>query len=172
MPQLRIFKFGGASVRDAKGLRNIGYILKLYAGESLVIVISAMGKTTHGLEKVVENYFSKSGLALACLNEIEKYHIRVLDELFSEKNHAVFKEVINIFEKLQFVLKSPPCMNYDYEYDRIVSYGELISTLIVSHYLNSAGIRNRLFDVRQLLKTDDTYREAKVNWQKTIEDFR
>jgi aspartate kinase len=164
---MRVFKFGGASVKNAAAVRNVAEILKQYPDGKLVIVLSAMGKTTNGLEKVVKSYFFEDGKTVSHLNEIKIYHYGLTEELFPHKEHPVYKALNDLFATLESYLKKPHSNNFDLEYDQIVSYGEMLSTCIMHHYLTEAGISNNLFDVRQLIKTDDTFREGKIDWDLT-----
>lgn len=164
---MRVFKFGGASVKNAAALRNVAEILKQFPDENLVMVLSAMGKTTNGLEKVVKSYFFEDGKTDLHLNDIKTYHYTLAEELFTSKNHPVYAALNDLFTLLDLYLSKSHSKDFDYEYDQIVSYGELLSTCIMHHYLTEAGISNKLFDVRQLIKTDNTFREGKVNWDTT-----
>lgn len=161
---MKVFKFGGASVKDAGSVRNIASILKSYP-EKLVVVISAMGKTTNALERVLHAYMSgdKAGL-LAELNTIREYHEQIAKALIPDVKHALFVELRNIFTGLEKKMESPPASSYNQEYDQLVSWGEIISTIIVSNYLSFAGVANQWTDARQYLKTDGTFREARVDW--------
>ncbi|MBI2966982.1 MAG: aspartate kinase [Bacteroidetes bacterium] len=170
----KVFKFGGASVRDAAGVRNVAGIINRYPDENLVVIVSAMGKTTNALEKVVKSYFGKSGDAVKFLDEIRQNHFGIINELFSGTKSPVFSKVGSLFVLLDGILKNTPSEKYDFEYDKIVSFGELLSTVIVSEYLTLAGIENRWADVRTLIKTDNTFREATVNIDrsaKLIQDY-
>lgn len=164
---MRVFKFGGASVKNAVAVRNVAEILKQFPDGNLVMVLSAMGKTTNGLEKVVKSYFFEDGKTYFHLNEIKIYHYTLTEELFPNKEHPVYSALNDLFTSLEFYLSKPHNSNFDLEYDQIVSYGEMVSTCIMHHYLTEAGISNKLFDVRQLIKTDDTFREGKVDWDST-----
>lgn len=164
---MRVFKFGGASVKNAVAVRNVAEILKQFPDGNLVMVLSAMGKTTNGLEKVVKSYFFEDGKTYFHLNEIKIYHYTLTEELFPNKDHPVYSALNDLFTSLEFYLSKPHNSNFDLEYDQIVSYGEMVSTCIMHHYLTEAGISNKLFDVRQLIKTDDTFREGKVDWDST-----
>ena len=161
---MKVFKFGGASVKDAGSVRNIASILQSYPDE-LVVVISAMGKTTNALERVLYAYMSgdKAG-SLAELNNIREYHEQIAKALIPDEKHMLFGELGNIFTGLERKMDSPPNSSYNQEYDQLVSWGEIISTIIVSNYLSFAGVANQWTDARQYLKTDGTFREARVDW--------
>lgn len=163
---MKVFKFGGASVKDAAAVKNAGEILKQFSGEPLVVVISAMGKTTNGLEKVVNACFKKTGEALSILEEIKNFHEKIMEELFINSKHAVYEKVNNLFVEIEWVIEDEP-RSYDFIYDQIVSFGELISTTIVSAWLNDNGVGNSWLDIRDCLLTDNNYREAKVDWNQS-----
>jgi len=164
---MRVFKFGGASVKNAAAVRNVAEILKQYPDGKLVMVLSAMGKTTNGLEKVVKSYFFEDGNAFSHLNDVRTYHYGLTEELFPHHEHPVFTALNELFTTLESYLIKPHGNNFDLEYDQIVSYGELLSTCIMHHYLTEAGIVNKLFDIRQLIKTDHTFREGIIAWDTT-----
>lgn len=162
---MKIFKFGGASVKDADSVRNVASVLKRFPGEKIIVVISAMGKVTNSLETFVDALCIKKGQSgLDILNRIRKYHFAIIEDLFPDPSHVVYAEVNALFAALE---KFVPSGFYNKDYDQIVSQGEIISTKIVSAYLNEAGIKNSWLDVREVVKTDDTYREGKVDWEKT-----
>ncbi len=163
---MKVFKFGGASVKDAEAVKNMASILKLFPGEKLVVVISAMGKTTNALERVVKAHCKQTGEATALLNEVKQYHAEIMDALFSDTNAPVYTKVNNLFVEVEWTLEEQP-REYDFVYDQIVSVGELVSTTIVSAYLDAQGIANRWLDIRDCLLTDNTYREGKVNWEES-----
>ncbi|PCH99194.1 MAG: aspartate kinase [Bacteroidetes bacterium] len=164
---MKVFKFGGASVRDAEAVRNVAAVLKLYAGEEIVVVVSAMGKMTNALEEIAYSYVNKKEDTKKLLQGIKRYHLEILEELFSDKSRPIFEQVNNAFVEIEWILEDEPIKGYDFEYDQIVSVGELISTKIVSALLTETGINNKWVDVRDFLKTDNTYREAKVDWELT-----
>jgi aspartate kinase len=164
---MRIFKFGGASVKDADGIKNVFSVLEKVGHEDTLLVISAMGKTTNALELVIKNYFEKSGELNSSLQDVRKYHNQILLDLFDDENHEVFYAVNSHFADLEYFIRSNKSPNYNFVYDQVVSYGEIVSTTIVSHYFNYAGLKNNWIDVRNFIKTDATYRDAEVNWEKT-----
>jgi len=164
---MRIFKFGGASVKDAEGIKNVFSVLEKVGHDDTLLVISAMGKTTNALELVIKNYFEKSNELHASLQEVRKYHNQILMDLFDDEEHDVFYAVNSHFADLEYFIRSNKSPNYNFVYDQVVSYGEIISTTIVSHYFNHAGLKNNCIDVRSFIKTDNTYRDANVDWEKT-----
>ena len=169
---MRVFKFGGASVKDAEGVKNVLQVLNKVGYKDTLIVISAMGKTTNALEAVVKNYFDKSKELLASVQDVKKYHNQILLDLFDNEQHIVFKNINNLFLQLEQFLHQNKSPNYNYVYDQIVSFGEIISTTIVSAYLNEKGIDNEWIDARTLIKTDNTYRDALVNWDTTLKQIQ
>jgi aspartate kinase len=166
---MRIFKFGGASVKDADGIKNVFSVLEKVGLEDTLLVISAMGKTTNALELVIKNYFEKSNELHSSLQDVRKYHNQILLDLFDDEEHDVFYAVNSHFADLEYFLRSNKSPNYNFVYDQIVSYGEIVSTTIVSHYFNHAGLKNNWIDVRNFIKTDNNYRDAEVDWEKTQE---
>ena len=164
---MRIFKFGGASVKDAEGIRNVHNVLQTVGFEDVLLVVSAMGKTTNALEVVIKNYFDKSPELQSSIQEVKKYHNQILLDLFEDDKNAVFKDVNSLFTELDHFVSQNKSPNYNFVYDQIVSFGELISTTIISHYMGFSGIKTQWIDVRTLIKTDANYRDANVNWDTT-----
>ncbi|MCO5234562.1 MAG: aspartate kinase [Chitinophagales bacterium] len=173
---MKVFKFGGASVKDAAGVKNVADIIKRFGDEKILIVVSATGKTTNALEEVVNAYLKNTDELQDKIKVIKDNHYNICKGLFSDESHAVYQQLNDIFYDLEkFVSKDRPDSN-SYVYDQIVSVGEMISSVILSQYLNYAGVKNSWLDVCKVLKTDDTYREAIINWedstQKTNEILR
>lgn len=165
---MKLFKFGGASVKDAAAVRNVAQLLRNYQQQPLVVVISAMGKTTNALERLTDAYYTgNTELAQQVLDEVRTYHTALLDELFTDKTHPVYTDIHNTFVEVEWAIEDAPTHTYDCEYDQIVSLGELLSTKIVSHYLTHSGVNSQWWDVRDFIKTDNTYREGKVDWTLT-----
>ncbi len=164
---MRIFKFGGASVKDANGIKNVMSVLQKVGHDDVLLVISAMGKTTNALEVVIKNYFEKSTEFHASLQEVRKYHNQILLDLFEDEEHDVFFAVNSHFADLEYFLRSNKSPNYSFVYDQVISFGEIVSTTIVSHYFNEKGLKNNWIDVRNFIKTDNTYRDANVDWEQT-----
>lgn len=165
---MRIFKFGGASVKDAEAVKNVLEILQKTEAKKLLIVVSAMGKTTNALEKVVAKYLEEHTIP-EDLEKIEDSHRKTALELFQDPHHQVFQRLKNLFGELRSFLNHNKSSRYDFVYDQIVSYGELASSLIVSEFLNSENYYNTWTDAREIIKTDSTYRDAQVNWEETQE---
>lgn len=164
---MKVFKFGGASVKDADGIKNVYDVLQKVGHDDVLLVISAMGKTTNALEVVIKSYFDKGADLQASVQEVKKYHNQILMDLFDEEDHAVFTAVNKLFADLEQFLKQNKSPNYNFVYDQIVSFGEILSTTIVSHYFNHSGLKNQWIDVRELIKTDNNYRDASVDWDVT-----
>ncbi|WP_419701617.1 aspartate kinase [Mucilaginibacter sp. NFX135] len=165
-----VFKFGGASVKDAGGIINLASVVKKYTGDQLLIVVSAMGKTTNALESLTRAYVDQSDNMHLIYEGIKQYHFDILHELFEPK-HPVFDEIANTFVEIDWMIEDEPQDDYDFIYDQIVSIGELVSTRIISAYLNKEGLKNQWLDVRGYIHTDNTYREGIVQWDKTRESI-
>ena len=164
---MKIFKFGGASVKDADGIKNVYDVLQKAGYEDVLLVVSAMGKTTNALEVVIKNYFDKSPELNSSVQEIKKYHNQILLDLFEDDTHPVFASVNEQFADLEYFLAHNKSPNYNFVYDQIVSYGELISTNILSHFMNFMNIKTQWLDVRNFVKTNANYRDAEVDWELT-----
>lgn len=167
---MKVFKFGGASVKDAAGVRNVASLLQSVGYENTCIVVSAMGKTTNALEEVVKRYFEEQDFEKT-INEVKEQHIALATELF-DNPAEVSNEISQFFDDIVSFLRRNKSPNYSYVYDQVVCCGELISTKIISMYLNSIQINNEWLDVRDYIKTDNTYREGKVNWALTEESIK
>ncbi len=164
-----VFKFGGASVKNADAVRNIIGILKNYKGH-IVVVVSAMGKTTNNLERVIECYVNKDEAGLNQeLKALKEYHLEIINDLFEDKKHPVFGDVESVLDDLNRILGKEPSLNFDHDYDQIICFGELLSTKIIAHYLQFQNIKAEWKDVRFSIKTNNAYREARVNWEVTKE---
>ncbi|MFK8007477.1 MAG: aspartate kinase [Saprospiraceae bacterium] len=163
---IKVFKFGGASVKDAEAIRNVASILKGYQKEHLLVVISAMGKTTNALEKVVHAFFDKKENAKDLLKEIQNKHLEISKELFGED--ADFeKEIAKLIIPVNRLLGKENKKGYDFVYDQVVSLGELLSTKLIATFLFKEKLSNHWLDARKIIKTDNTYREGNVNWEST-----
>tara|TARA_R110000796_G_scaffold37722_4_gene95301 strand:+ start:199991 stop:201241 length:1251 start_codon:yes stop_codon:yes gene_type:complete len=164
---MRIFKFGGASVKDANGVKNVVNVLNQVGFENTLLVVSAMGKTTNAMETVINNYFNDKSAISSAIQDVLKYHNDILMDLFENDKHPIFKQVKLLFDEVQGFLVWNKSPKYNFVYDQVIGYGELVSTTILSAYLNEVGIKNTWLDVRDFIKTDDNYRDATVNWEKT-----
>lgn len=161
---MKVFKFGGASISSVDRIKNVGNIIQSFKEDKLFVIISAMGKTTNNLEKVAETFFegNKQG-ALALFEQIKKDHIDICTQL---TGHAA-PQFTDLFTEVEWLLHDKPVREYDYYYDQIVCSGELLSTVIVSNYLNSIGVNNQWLDVRDIMRTDDNFRDAGIDWNFT-----
>ncbi|QYJ68730.1 aspartate kinase [Flavobacterium litorale] len=164
---MRVFKFGGASVKDAESIKNVYNVLQQVGHNDVLLVISAMGKTTNALEVVIKNYIEKSAALQSSIQDVKKYHNQILLDLFDDENHEVFTIVNKLFADLEYFLKHNKSPNYNFVYDQVVSVGEMLSTTIVNQYFNYKGLQSQWLDVREFIKTDTTYRDAIVNWEET-----
>ncbi|MFI8603474.1 aspartate kinase [Cellulophaga baltica] len=168
---MRIFKFGGASVKDADGVKNLVSVLEQVGYEHTLIVVSAMGKTTNAMETVVTSYFRDKSEVAAAIQDVLKYHNDILMDLFENDKHPIFKKIKELFDEVQGFLAWNKSPKHSFVYDQVIGYGELVSTTILSAYLNEVGINNTWLDVRDYIKTDDNYRDAAINWEKTQENI-
>ena len=162
---MKIFKFGGASVKDAESIKNVASVLNYTGYDNTIIVVSAIGKTTNLLEKLVKDYVSKSVNLKNTFHELIDSHLKILNELNFNNNSKLIIDVKKIIQKIKFFLDNNKSPNYDFIYDQVVSFGEILSTTIVSQYLNSTGILNKLIDAREIIKTDSYYRDSNVDWE-------
>ena len=167
---MKVFKFGGASVNSADAVKNVVAIVNNYIDDNLLIVISAMGKTTNALEQLIDAYFNNNDYSFI-YNNIKDYHHNIIKELFAEDKSFILNDINTLFNSLDTKLTLKPTTNYDYEYDQIVVYGELLSTKIIHQYLKTTGVWNIWFDARKVIITDNTFKEAKVNWELTSDEI-
>lgn len=165
---MRVFKFGGASVKDAAAVRNVSHVLSLYTQDQLIVVISAMGKTTNALEAVVEALCKRNEKDYnELVEQLHQFHLQIAGDLFSEPHYTIFHELEKTFEQLKNRFHQPVSDNFDFEYDQIVSLGEVISTKIVEAFLKEQGHATFWADSRQLIRTNHCYREGEVDWSRT-----
>ena len=168
---MQVFKFGGASVKDADSVKNIVTVLKKTGFTNKLIVISAMGKTTNALENVIHAYFNDSTKVTDTIKTCLNYHLDIISILFP-KGHAIFETVHTLFKQLGNFLELNKSPNYDFVYDQVICYGELTSTHIVSAFLSENNIKNQWVDARELIKTDANYRDAHVDWETTKKNIQ
>lgn len=167
---MQVFKFGGASVKDADGVKNLVNLLKTVGYKDTLVVVSAMGKTTNALEKVIHYYFHEKLELQSGIQDILKFHNSILLDLF-EEHDPIFRKVTDLFKELSYFFERNKSPNYNFVYDQVVGYGELVSTTIINGYLQKNGIDSTWLDVRDLIKTDNFYRYAKVDWEATQENI-
>jgi aspartate kinase len=164
---INVFKFGGASVKDADGIKNLAHIIDINRDKQLLIAVSAMGKTTNTLEELTRAYVEQTENIQEIFGRLKSYHEAVIDQLFDDKSNPVFDDVANTFVEIDWILEDEPHDEYDFIYDQLVSMGEFLSTKIVNAYLNYSGIKSKWLDARSYIHTDNTYREGRVEWPKT-----
>jgi len=173
---MKVFKFGGASIQSAERIINTGNILHQYPGEKILVIISAMGKTTNALEKVVDTFTAgRKEDALALFQQVKDAHLNILKYLVTINWQEATNRLQDFFTEVEWLLHDKPVRSYDYYYDQVVCCGELLSTAMVSAYLDERGIKNAWVDVRDIVRTDDNFRDANVDWnytgQKLISDI-
>jgi aspartate kinase len=161
-----VFKFGGASVKNSKGVRNLLNIVKSYS-ENLIVVVSALGKSTNALEKILDLSYSDVDKCKRQIKSLKEYHLEIVYELFENKDHNIYKEIDELFDELDSAVFKSNIDDYNCKYDQVVSIGEFLSTKIVSAFLNNCDVKNKWIDVRKVISTDNRYREAKVNYSLT-----
>lgn len=170
---MNVFKFGGASVKDADAVRNVTEIIRLFEGKKLLIVVSAMGKTTNALEMVVDALWKQNRSVFEeKIAELKSFHFTIAGQLFPSHSHSVYQRINEVFHALENRYKDRIPDNYNYEYDQIVSLGEVISTLIVEAYIEVSGFASKWMDARRLIRTNNTFRDAEVDWKRTEELIR
>ena len=168
---MKIFKFGGASVKDAEGVKNTLRVIKHEGYKNTLIVISAMGKMTNAFEKITNSYYNKTDDLQQNIEFVNNYHLDIINELFEEKSHPAYMEVEQLVGQLSGFLIQNKSTDYNFIYDQIVGFGELLSTKIVSNYLNKNNVETNWIDVREYIKTDSNYRDASVNWEQTSKNI-
>ncbi|NQX39120.1 aspartate kinase [Pedobacter steynii] len=168
-----VFKFGGASVKDAEGVINLAQIVKRYPKEKLLIVVSAMGKMTNKLEALTRAYLhGEEEETHQLFEEVKAYHFGILEKLFPDHQHPVYNDIANSFVEVDWLIEEAPDDAPDYIYDQIVSIGEIVSTKIVAAYLSLDGSNAKWLDARNFIQTDNNYREGNVNWEKTEQEIQ
>jgi aspartate kinase len=164
---MRVFKFGGASVKNAEAVKNVGKVLQAFGGEEVLVVVSAMGKTTNSLELLAQAYYKNEPSKKELFREVKHFHDEIISGLLITKDSQTYADIENLFIELDCELENVADSNFDKVYDQIVSYGELFSSRILSAYLNESGIKNRWMDAQNFISTDNTYREGKIDWDYT-----
>jgi aspartate kinase len=164
---MKEFNFGRDSIKNVDFLENVAKIIRNQ--EKLIVVISAIDKTTNALEELLKTYFLQTGDKYEIFEKIKKFHQNYIGIAFGQKSQNVTKQINIFFDELLEIISSVPKYNYDIEYDNVVSFGELFSTVIVSEYLKSKGIDNKFIDIRNIVVTDANHRDAKVLWDKSVD---
>ena len=169
---MKVFKFGGASVKTASAVKNVKSILDGFVNDKLFIVVSAMGKTTNAMENIVLALYDKDvDVFCALVEDRKQFHLEIMNSLFEDKNSPIFEEVNALFEALIARKDEPLVENYNFQYDQIVSLGEVLSSKIIAAYLSTFSDDVCWKDARSLIRTDNSYRKAEVDWEKTQELF-
>ncbi|MDP3312376.1 aspartate kinase [Lutibacter sp.] len=166
---MKIFKFGGASVKDAEGVKNVVTVLNHEGYGNALIVVSAMGKMTNAFENIINSYHNKTSDLQVNIEFVKNYHFQIIETLFEANKQPTINEVSNYLNEINYFITNNKSADYNFIYDQLIGFGELISTKIISNYLNFIGIKNNWLDVRNYIKTDTTYRDAYVNWESTKE---
>lgn len=164
---MQVFKFGGASVRDAESIKNVASILVNRPAGELLVVVSALGKTTNRLMEVTQSYVRNADDTHDLLDKVKADHYHILDGLFADRQHPIYNQVANAFVEIEWILEEEAQDPYDYLFDQIVSLGEMLSSHILAAYTAEQGIPTKWIDARDYIFTDNTYGEARVDWQKT-----
>mgnify|MGYP002345717052 CR=1 FL=1 len=166
--QMNVFKFGGASVKDANAVRNVSHILSLFPKDQLIVVVSAMGKTTNAMEEIVESLWNRNEKRyMELIEDRYQFHQLIVAELFPEKHYFIYQQMEELFESLKKRYDQPLSDNYNFEYDQIVSLGEVLSTMIVEAFMKEEGHLTTWVDCRKIIRTNHEYREGEVDWAKT-----
>jgi aspartate kinase len=169
---MQVFKFGGASVKNAEGVKNLARVLQQVGYENTLVVVSAMGKMTNALELVIKNYFENKSELQSSIQEVKQFHNKILLDLFENVQHPAFQNVSSIFGDLDGFFLRNKSPDYNFVYDQVIGFGELTSTTIISAYLNEVGLKNKWLDVREFIKTDDYYRRSNVDWEQTQNNIK
>ncbi len=166
---MRVFKFGGASVKDADGVRNLVNVLNIVGYKDTLVIVSAMGKTTNALELIVDHYLNKSEELMQSIINLEQFHIDIIDNLFEPSSNSIKLNIKKYIAELKSFIEHNKEINHSFVYDQVVSFGELLSTTIINEYLNYTGINSTWLDARKCVKTNAYYRDANLDWEQTQE---
>ncbi len=166
---MQVFKFGGASIKDARAISNVANIIRDKAEFPYIVVVSAMGKTTNSLEELLKASIEENPQFPEKLKDFKAFHYQVAKDLFGVHQSSIMDELENLLFDLEFYLEKSTEQSYDFLYDQVVSFGELLSTKIISRYLNEQGITNKWIDARNFVLTDQNHRSAEVFWDKTTD---
>ncbi len=165
---MKVFKFGGASVKDAEAIKNVGSILLRFKQEPALVVVSAMGKTTNKLEECLTYLLAQDQLNYYhTIDGLRDFHVDVAGALFHDQHSNVFRFIEDIFEQLKNKFDKPLAEQDSFEYDQLVSFGEVLSSFIINEYVLELGLKSEWLDARRLIRTDHHYQEANVNWEKS-----
>lgn len=167
---MKVFKFGGASVKDANSVKNVVEIIRLFSTDKILVVISAMGKTTNALETLIDAIWKRDISSFQDkLAELKSFHFTIVDALFEPKSHPIYANLETVFKDLETRFDKELSSNYNCEYDQIVSLGEVLSTLIVEGYFREVGLKSKWMDARKLIRTNAIFRDAEIDWKQTEE---
>ena len=169
---IKVFKFGGASVNAEEAVKNVAHILESHAKGKTFIVLSAMGKMTNALELLADSYFNQMSSTFTLFNDVKNFHYDIVKGLFSDQNSPIYEDLNQVFEDLASMLAEEPNDDFNMEYDRIVSYGELLSTKILYHYLRQNAFSISWIDARNLIETNENYRNASIHWETSTQQIR
>ncbi|RZL34891.1 MAG: aspartate kinase, partial [Pedobacter sp.] len=169
---MQVYKFGGASIKNTEGIKNVTQIIQGYGAKNLLVVVSAIGKTTDKLQELAFAYINGNEQTHQILDEIKEFHFDILQRLFTDTKNPVYNEVANTFVEIEWLLEEEAEDAPDYLYDQIVSIGELVSSKIIAAYLNHQGTFTIWQDARNYIQTDNNYREANVQWEKTTNEIK
>ena len=169
---MRVFKFGGASVKDANGVKNVLLVLQKLGCQEVLLVVSAMGKMTNAFENIVNSYFYKKENLESNIEFVARFHKNIVNDLFTDKKEEVLIEIQVFLDELNHFIKNNNSTDYDFIYDQIVSKAELISSMICSSYLKDNEVKNNWVDVRKCIKTNSVFRRARVEWKETNKQIK
>ena len=168
---MKVFKFGGASVKDAAGVQNLVLVLEKVGFKETLVVVSAMGKTTNALEAIIETYFKNKKQTPTGILPLKKFHLDVVKDLLREESGEVEAVIHQLFEELIAFFNTNKSPDYSFVYDQVVSYGELLSTTIIHYFVQKKKMDSFWLDARNCIKTDDYYRSANLNWELTLNEI-
>ncbi len=170
---MKVFKFGGASINGVDRIKNVGSIIKAHPGEQLLIVVSAMGKTTNALEKIVDAFYEgKREVALQLFEQLKDSHLSLLKYLVAVEWHEAENQLKDFFTEIEWLLHDKPVRSYDYYYDQVVCCGELFSSSLLAHYFKEEKIKAAWVDVRDVVRTDNNFRDAGIDWSITAQQIQ
>ena len=169
---MKVYKFGGASIKDYKSVKRLARIIRKHNHDEMILIVSAMGKTTNSMEEFVLSYTKSLKNLKNKLELIKSFHKNIVKDLFQKNQQSVLKIIESVFNEIDKFLKLNKENDYNFIYDQLVSYGEILSSVIISEYLNSIGLKSKWVDARSCIKTDQYYRDANVDFEKTSKSIR
>ena len=165
---MKVYKFGGASIKDYKSIIRLSKIIRKQNHDKMILIVSAMGKTTNSMEKIVLSYMNSYKNLADKLESVKNFHYDLIKDLFKKNSSSIIKIVQSVFDEINQFLENNKENDYNIVYDQIVSYGEILSSIIISKYLNSIGLNTKWIDARSCIITDEYYRDANVDFEKNI----